>query len=177
MSHFEKRQPAVRKKCSTPEYDKKQNLTTWHWTGPTSGGLASPGWTAITRNMAIGPETDALVSNTHEKKYKQTIFQLIKTLKKKHGTNVARWNQSTICWPKTVGDSDRKLNISQTKWFNRTHSQLACTKIRVNKAHNAHVLHSRVMGRTLLPLQIQLLPHLTLLSIPIRTQYHQRYVL
>ena len=81
---------------------------------------------------------------------------------------MARWNQFTICWPETVGDSDRKLNISQTKWFNRTHSQLACTKIRVNKAHNAHVLHSRVMGRTLLPLQIQLLPHLTLLSTLIR---------
>ena len=86
MSHFEKRQSAVRKKCSTPEYDKKQNLTTWHWTGPTSGGLASPGWTAITRNMATEPATDMLVSNTHAKIYKQTIFQPIKTMKKKHLT-------------------------------------------------------------------------------------------
>ena len=159
-----------RKKYSTPEYDQKQNLTTWYWTGPIFGGLASPGWTAITRNMAIEPATDMLVSNTHAKKYKQTIFQPIKTLKKKHWTNVTRWNQFTICWPETVGASDRKLSISQTKWFNRTYSQLAFTKIRVNKAHNVPVLHSRVMGRTLLPLQTQLLPYLTPLSTLICTR-------
>ena len=91
-------------------------------------------------------------------------------MQKKNGTIVACWKQLTVCWPQTVGAPVRKHSINQTMWLNWTCSQLAYTEIRIDNAHNVLILHSRDVGRTLLPLLTSPLLYLTLLSTLHRTR-------